>query len=130
MPKFPIMMMNMPFGQDGPQEPNQKDAYIPARVTTAMEFVSMLHHKQAERAAVSESQIQVLNGQKISPEEEATMQVALNMLAHYFEGSLKPDSWETKKPQKTQILVCPACGQPGDHKCPLCKGKGTIVVLH
>ena len=103
----------------------------------------MLNSKAMKRAATSDNQILEIEGQKLSPEEEATKSVALNMLSHYFEGKLAPDNWETIKADllkrknkkksasgKLRVMACPACGgSPGDENCPVCEGKGTFVIV-
>lgn len=144
MKQQPFQFMMPMFGpqQEAP-EMVTADIVVPARVNKAMQFLSMLNDKQMDRAAASDNQIQIIDGKKLSPEEEATKQVALNMLAHYFDGNLQPDNWETIKSQslscrnkkkaisgKLRAMSCPACGgAPGDKNCPLCDGKGTLVIV-
>lgn len=143
MKQQPFQVIPM-FGPPEPMEmPPSSEIIVPARVIKAMDFLAMLNSKQMTRAACSENQVVEIQGQKLSPEEEATKGVALNMLSHYFEGKLAPDNWETIKADSLvnrnkrkaingtmRVMSCVHCGgAPGDRKCPLCEGKGTLVVV-
>ena len=136
---MPMFIGDVP---DGPPASSSGD--VPARINKALEFLGMLQTKQMNRAAVAESQIQIIDGQKLTEEETATQCTALNLLNQYFAGKLQPDAWEAIKVEaltnrnknkkaisgKLRALACPACGgNPGDQNCPLCEGKGTLVIV-
>ena len=135
---FPPQVFMLPSEPDyrGGSQP-ETGVIVPARVNKAMEFLDMLIGKQMDRAAGGDSGLQIISGLKLTPEEEATKHVALDMLAQYFQGTLQPDAWETMKQNKMKpkrqrnigkTLSCPQCeGVPG-RKCELCNGYGLIKI--
>lgn len=142
----PVYGMPYPFMWPMPQWPTEQaqqpvsDDIVPARVNKAMEFMAMLTHKTMQRAAISEIAIELIDGQRLSPEEEYTATAALQLLSRYFDGKLKPDMWEmlpvaAMKRQAErgnipgQLLHCIACTPgPANPRCPLCHGTGRIMV--
>lgn len=119
------------------------DIVVPARINKAMEFLELMAMKTQTRAAVSENQIQQIEGQKLTVEEMTAQATACNLLNQYFAGQLPVDKWEevrltalqqkvenrkkTNRPMK--ILRCMACGG-SDKNCPLCEGTGTLIVVN
>ena len=127
-----------------PQEQQQMripDIIVPARVDKALEFVALLTQKTMTRAAVNDSDIREIFGQKLTDEESVAHATACNLLTRYFAGKLQPDVWEEvkvsaiKKQNDLQgrtgrVLNCIAC-QPGTPAkgCPLCNGTGRVLVM-
>lgn len=137
---IPPWMMPM-MQQEEPQQHQPPDVMIPPRVRQAMEFISMMTAKTQDRPAITENQIEIVKGQKLSDEEQGALAVANNMIARYFAGQLKPDIWEQirydaikKKadmggtPQR--LINCVACNPslPPSPQCPLCAGSGKLFV--
>lgn len=131
----PWMMQQEPDHQHGPP-----DIIVPARVNKAMEFLSMMTAKAMKRPAATENQIEVIDGQTLTTEEESCRATACSLLEKYFAGTLQPDAWENlrveaiKKQQEglnqeSKLMHCMICGggkpNPG---CPLCDGTGAVMV--
>lgn len=137
LPPWMLPMMQ----QEDQHPPQQPDMMIPPRVRQAMEFISMLTAKTQDRPAITENQIEIVKGQKLTDEEQGALAVANNMIARYFAGQLKPDCWEQlrydalKKKAESggvpqRLINCVACNPslPPSPKCPLCAGSGKLLV--
>lgn len=137
MPPWMMPMMQ----QEEQHPPQQPDMMIPPRVRQAMEFISMMTAKTQRRPAITENQIEIVEGQKLTDEEAGALAVANNMIARYFAGQLKPDCWEqlryeaVKKRaemggQPQRLINCVACNPslPPSPQCPLCAGSGKLFV--
>lgn len=138
-PQF--MMMIPPQGQPEESRPPEPDITVPARIHVAMGFLDMCNHKMQDRAAVSESQIQVVEGKQLSEEEINTQATACHLLSKYLAGELKNlDDWEKVKlnslknkgkkkkqtPHRHSLVVrCLACGGNG---CHVCEGGGGMLI--
>lgn len=117
-------------GQQAPE------VLLPPRVQKAMQFVDMMTRKTQTGAAVSESMIELIDGQKLQDEEGAALATACNLLNEYFAGKLQPDVWEllaiekdNKPPQRRVMIFCISCGRgPADPACQICHGAGNIYV--
>lgn len=149
MINFPMSGMPM-FMFGGPQQQDLRsmDQRCPVRVEKALEFVYMMNRKTDNKVAVTEHKAEEFPGQKPTDEERATHAVAVNMLASYFEGRLKPDRQEieAKAQQKRQgkrgkedlpplaiVARCPNCqGQsmmPLAGDCRVCGNEGEVVII-
>lgn len=139
---FMMMPMMSPFPQEPPQQQQAPDIVVPARVRIAMEFLQSLTIKTMTRAAVSENQIDQIDGQKLTEEESNTQATACNLLGKYFAGRLEADSWEKirvdalkkqndGKNPRGMVLNCVMCGTSRRPRkdCPLCEGSGVILVV-
>jgi hypothetical protein len=133
MRHHPLLMpfMSPPWGE----RPQSSPGPIPPRVEKALQFLSMCNQKTMSQAAVSDNQIQEIEGQKLTEEEQVAQATACNLLNQDFTGSLQPDIWEKKdkkrKLEPMKVLMCPGCAGASEPKenCPLCEGSGTIVVV-
>lgn len=126
----------------------QVEVIIPARVEKALEFLGLLTFKTMDRAAVSDSQVVEIEGQKLTAEETSAQATALSLLEQYFAGKLQPDVWEDAKVKfedksaeaagkkskegkgmgDGSVIQCPAgcLGQCPD--CKMCNGTGRVFV--
>lgn len=134
----------MPWMQQGeqPQQQYMPDLIVPARVHQAMDFLALISQKTQQRAAASENQIELIDGQKLCGEEENARDSACVCLAKYFDGKLQPDVWEKLRYEfmrkrvemagrEGSILRCISCGSRPipNPSCELCKGTGRIMVM-
>lgn len=138
MGMIPPWMVPMPYPSESRQ--SVPDIIVPARVNKAMDFLSLLARKRRPEAACSEHQVEVLEPDKLTSEETATQDAALQLLARYFDGKLEPDEWEKirfeglKKRAEMgghvgRIIGCPGCHPlHPDPECPLCDGRGKLFV--
>jgi DnaJ-class molecular chaperone len=83
-----------------------------------MEFLEHLTRREQSRAAVCDTSVTELDGLKLTPEEQATRQNALDMLALYFAGKLPLDVREERYYQKMLLrkyktVTCFNCGGSG-----------------
>lgn len=134
--------MNAPFFPF-PFSPAPTPVYqqeVPARIRAALSFLQDLNSKTMTRAAVSENDIEEIEGQELSQCEKDTQADACRMLSSYFDGTLKPNCWELDNseeevespPNYTEgvRIKCP-CSSPGRTtiNCHLCKGSGWVLVF-
>lgn len=142
--KFPFGMMPpfMSFMMQNQQEERPTpppDIIVPARVRLALEFMAALTNKTAARAAVTEHHVELIPGQKLTDEETTAQATACNLLSQYFAGKLNPDKWEeiryTQLKKQAEIgggqgtcIRCMACGPHPQEDCPLCQGRGSLLV--
>src|SRR4051812_33937647 len=94
---------------------------VPARVRCALEYLSLIHHKEMKRAVPSEQMGTVLELEGIKPteEERITGVAACKMLTSYFNSELRYDPWESQRHYAMQkridkklegvIFPCPIC---------------------
>lgn len=131
----------MPFMQQEEQHQPPPDVMVPPRVRQAMEFIQMMTGKTMDRPAMTENQIQIVEGQELTDEEKNALATACNLVSRYFAGQLKPDAWESlrfdalkKKAEQGstpgRIIGCVACNPmgPPNKGCVLCSGTGKILV--
>lgn len=134
-------MMPWMFQQEPQQQQYMPDLIVPARVHQAMDFLALISQKTMQRAAASENQIELIEGQKLCDEEENARDAACVCLAKYFDGKLQPDVWEKLRYEAMRkraemggkdgaILRCIACGSRPipNPACDLCKGTGRVFV--
>jgi len=137
----PWAWMLPPGWQAEQQQQQAPDIIVPMRVNKALEFVALMNQKTMTRAAVSESQIQQIDGQQLTSEEGACLATAANLLSHYFAGKLTPDVWEALRVDALRheveraglmgkLMPCIVCCTPGpvQPNCFLCNGTGKILV--
>lgn len=136
----PPWMWQMMQGQER-EEVHVPDVIVPARVEKALQFFAMVSQKTADRAAISENQIEIIPGQELIDEEVTALATACNLFTKYFGGDLGHDAWEKLRfsaQQKQldnvgkagQLLRCFACSKGGsvNPSCELCNGSGVIIV--
>lgn len=117
------------------------DVIVPARVEKALQFFAMASQKTADRAAISESQIEIIPGQKLIDEETCALATACNLLTKYFGGALPHDVWEKLRYEAQakqlansgnpgHLLHCFVCAKSGraQANCELCNGSGFVLV--
>lgn len=140
---FPYMMpWGWPSGPQGPDPSANRaaEAFVPARVEKALDFVAMMTHKTAPRIAVNDITVEVVDGQELTDDEGDTLATACHLLSSYFAGRSAPDYWEKlrveairQRMQRTnqpgRLMTCMACGQdPKNVDCPFCYGSGLILI--
>jgi hypothetical protein len=133
----------MPFSPYGPQivirENNQQPQQPqepPMRVQMAMMLFGHLTSKTRKMVAATENQIEVIDGQKLTEEEEGTRATALNALSHYFAGTLQPDLWESRSlvdqqgiPTMKFRCICVRADHAPNSDCPFCEGAGEMDIV-
>jgi len=142
-------MFVMPgFGGYDPRQHQQQDVpeiAVPARVRQAMQYIELCSQKTQQRAAVSESQIQLIDGVPLTEDESTALTTACNLLTKYFAGQTGFDKWEELRFKSLQQKVeqripkkvktarlsagpCPVCG--GTKKeCSVCAGSGKVIIV-
>lgn len=146
MPMMPYgMMMPYPYGMPQREVPRREED-APIRVKVAFAFLRELARKtdqvivQTMGSDVSSGDAIRFAGNPLVPEEEATRDSALALLAQYFDGKMKLSDLEQKEQadrdkakgdQKNQlgvVIACPPCnGQSGNNDCGLCRGSGLFA---
>lgn len=113
------------------QGPSIREGQPPARVRLAVDFLALLIHKQSPRPAVNDISIEWSEGQKLIGSEIEAQIAACDLLTRYFEGKLRPDSFERKGTEDRGALVnCPACyGRDlGGAICSICLGQDKVYL--
>lgn len=115
------------------------DNDAPARVKTALEFLSQLTIKTMPRAAINDISIEWSNPEKLTANELSAQGAACNLLIRYFSGDLKPDGWESlRKKVATSKMIpsdkpgtvmrCFGCMPDFSGDCTICDNKRTVIV--
>ena len=149
----PIPPFMFPFmqGQEDRHHSAEEDAFVPPRINKAMQFLDLLASKRRSQAAASDHTIEVIEQDKLCPEEEAARDAALQCLGRYFDGKMEQNEWEKLRyealtakvkqdaerpsqssgPMMTRMMTCPQCkGQRQDSEgtdCDMCDGGGSIA---
>lgn len=133
-PNHPMFGM-FPFAQmiSGPNN-QQQEVKVPARIRFALELLHHLTSKTAVRVAISEHQIQEVDGQALSKGEINAQATACHVINDYLLGKLTPDKWEVAEfvkdqPREGTLLTCMGCYPQVRNDCRICHGTGRVVVL-
>lgn len=138
---FPFMIFD-PTAHQQPHPSPPPENFVPARIRVALEFMSMLHHKQMKRGMIGEGTGNHLeiDGLEPTPEEAATSDSAAQLLAKYFDGKLGSDIWEDLRHQMIKqrierdtyqtgnLVACPICRGETGAACQLCHGGGMVII--
>lgn len=121
-----------------PQNSSPESEKPSARISTAMQFISMLHKKQSPKVIPKgiEGAAELIEGSELSVYEIDTMVAALRTLEDYFTGKLKISTYEKpveeKNPFDNYVLKsadCPYCSPRPTRNCPYCKGTGSFTII-
>lgn len=134
---MPLFIQGGPGGHEEDRAGLQET--VPARVDKALEFLNYIARKQKRVPVASDNQIEIVEPDKITDEEEATQTSALVLLSRYFDGNLKHNEWEQlqydslKKPNyndeiPSKVIYCVACGKNPVKSCQLCYGSGKLLI--
>ena len=128
---MPIIIRDQ-LQQQQPRQPGEP----PLRAQMALAINSHLTRKQMPQVAVTETQIEIIPGQKLTDEEAGAQATAMNAMAHYLAGTLVPDVWERQNlssdngiPTLEFRCICKRADAIPNPDCPFCAGEGIMDVV-